>query len=311
MNVGGQRAMRSHRGAVAALACCLAVVCVAALLAGCSVGGGSTGTGGDPATLVVTRDFGEQEIGKATFGTLPAGPTVMRLLQGAFNVGTSYGGRFVTGIEGIDSSTSPRRDWLYYVNGVEAPRGAAATRVVPGDRVQWDLHRWDAIPVGGAIVGAFPQPFKKHGARVDCLIPGDPACALVRQALRVAGVRVSEAHTAVPVYVGEAQRFRGQDDVPDLRAEPAVSGAFAQLTGFGELSLFDEAGVVRRVVRDGAGVILALTDGDRPVWVVAGVGATGTTDAAELLVDARLRNRFGVLAQAGRPPQSLPLRGAP
>ena len=33
-------------------------------------------------------------------------------------------------------------DWFYYVNGVEASKGAASTNVHPGDHIWWDRHDW-------------------------------------------------------------------------------------------------------------------------------------------------------------------------
>ena len=53
-------------------------------------------------------------------------------------------------------------DWFYYVNGVQAPQGAATTAVHHGDRIWWDLHDWRATDSIPAVVGSFPEPFV-HG----------------------------------------------------------------------------------------------------------------------------------------------------
>lgn len=125
------------------------------LLAGC---GGSPDA--DDATLWVTKDRGAVVIVTAS---VPSGGTVMQALRGAADVDAGYGGRFVESIEGVAGDAGARRDWFYFVNGIEADRGAAEYRVRPGDVVWWDYRSWsgDAMrePV---VVGAFPEPFV-HG----------------------------------------------------------------------------------------------------------------------------------------------------
>jgi hypothetical protein len=123
------------------------------------------------ATLWVTRDRGSQVL---YAGSVPAGLTAMQALERRMKVSTRYGGRFVQSIEGISGSASAQRDWLYFVNGVEADRGAAEVRLRPGDVEWWDYRSWRgsgmSVPV---VVGAFPEPFRhgfewvKPGARVQ------------------------------------------------------------------------------------------------------------------------------------------------
>ena len=51
----------------------------------------------------------------------------MRLLQSKYDVKTRYGGGFVQAIDGARGREGDGRrvDWFYYVNGIEAPVGAA------------------------------------------------------------------------------------------------------------------------------------------------------------------------------------------
>src|SRR5687767_5402447 len=87
-------------------------------LAGCSLGPDSSGSG--EARLTVTRDFGARPILRATETEVPDGETVLRLLERNAEIETRYGGRFVQAIEGIEgASEDGRRDWFYYVNGIE------------------------------------------------------------------------------------------------------------------------------------------------------------------------------------------------
>jgi hypothetical protein len=132
----------------------LAVALAAAALAGC--GGGTAGH----ATVWVTRDEGRQVV---FVKQVPAGLTAMQALERVAKVDTRYGGRFVESIDGVQGSLSKQRDWFYFVNGIEADRGATEYRLHAGDMEWWDYRSWshgrDHVPV---VVGAFPEPFL-HG----------------------------------------------------------------------------------------------------------------------------------------------------
>src|SRR5262245_58543369 len=130
----------------------LPLLAVVAALAGCGGGGD-----GGKATLWVTRDRGAEVLVEKT---VSAGLTAMQALRTEADVETSYGGRFVQSIEGISGDLGAHRDWFYFVNGVEADRGAAEYRLRPGDVLWWDYRPWSGddmrVPV---VVGAFPEPF--------------------------------------------------------------------------------------------------------------------------------------------------------
>jgi len=133
----------------------LPLLCLVAALAGC----GGSGDGGE-ATLWVTRDRGAEVLVTAS---IPAGVTAMQALRSEADVDTSFGGRFVRSIEGVSGDAGAKRDWFYFVNGIEADRGAAEYRLRPGDELWWDYRSW----AGGemrepVVVGAFPEPFL-HG----------------------------------------------------------------------------------------------------------------------------------------------------
>ena len=134
----------------------LAVSLLALVLAACGGGEREHGT----ATLWVTRDRGAQVL---YAGSVPAGLTAMQALERKLKVTTRYGGRFVQSIDGVSGSASAERDWLYFVNGIEAEQGAAEVRLQPGDVEWWDYRSWHgsgfSVPV---VVGAFPEPFR-HG----------------------------------------------------------------------------------------------------------------------------------------------------
>jgi hypothetical protein len=108
----------------------------------------------------VTRDRGAHVL---FAGTVPAGLTAMQALDRKLDVETRYGGRFVQAIDGLEGDAGRRRDWFFFVNGVEGRRSAVEYRLRDGDVEWWDYRSWKGaaitVPV---VVGAFPEPFL-HG----------------------------------------------------------------------------------------------------------------------------------------------------
>jgi len=94
--------------------------------------------------------------------TVPAGLTAMEALDREADIETRYGGRFVQSIEGLEGDRSRRRDWFWFLNGIEADRSAADYRLRPGDVEWWDLRSWRSRMREPVVVGAFPEPFR-HG----------------------------------------------------------------------------------------------------------------------------------------------------
>ena len=130
------------------------VAAAAALLAGCG------GVGHGQATLWVTRDEGKTVL---LVRHVPAGETAMQALDRSVKLDTRYGGRFVQAINGLAGSVSSRHDWFYFVNGIEATRGAVDYRLHDGDIEWWDYRDWGRVGQSVAVVvGAFPEPFL-HG----------------------------------------------------------------------------------------------------------------------------------------------------
>jgi hypothetical protein len=108
----------------------------------------------------VTRDEGKIVL---LVRHVPAGETAMQALDRSVKLDTRYGGRFVQAINGLAGSVSSRHDWFYFVNGIEATRGAVDYRLHEGDIEWWDYRDWGRVGQSVAVVvGAFPEPFL-HG----------------------------------------------------------------------------------------------------------------------------------------------------
>ncbi len=114
----------------------------------------------DGATLWVTRSAGSELLLSTQ---VEAGATVVQVLDGAAEIETRYGGRYVTSIAGVKENTDRQEDWFFLVNGIEPDVGAAEIKVADGDVIWWDHRSWVD---GGAVhpaatVGAFPRPFHR------------------------------------------------------------------------------------------------------------------------------------------------------
>jgi len=88
----------------------LALLVAAVGLTGCSAGGED-----GSARVWITRDQGATRLDQ---GTVPAGLTALQGLDRLAKIETSYGGAFVTTINGLSTSRLHQRDWFYFVNGI-------------------------------------------------------------------------------------------------------------------------------------------------------------------------------------------------
>jgi hypothetical protein len=291
---------------------------LAALLAtaGCGLGPGEeVGS----VELTVTRDFGAEPMVERTLEARES-DTVMRVLEGAAEIETRYGGGYVSAIDGVAEGRSGGRphDWFYFVDGVEAPIGAAERSLRGGERIWWDHRDWSASNRVPAVVGSWPAPFSDgyegrwRPVAVVCEGGGD-ACEEVRAALAAEGVEVAAAAPkgAIRVLVGPWARLRDDPAAAQIESGPQESGVYAVFgaaAGGYELRGLDAGGEEARRFGPAAGLVAATRRLEAPpTWVVTGAGAAGVRAAAELLGEGSLRDHYAVVTEDGRE-EPLPLR---
>ena len=181
----------------------------AALLAGC----GGAGAGKGSATLWVTRDEGGTVL---VDRQVPAGETALQALDRASDVTTRYGGKFVQSVNGVAGSISSRHDWFYFVNGIEAPRGAQEYRLHAGDVLWWDYRDWGRYGQSvSAVIGAFPEPFVHgYGGTVPPAVVVGPRTAAVDKVVRLLhATRASHppaGANVLTIAAGTPTRFSGR-----------------------------------------------------------------------------------------------------
>ena len=275
-------------------------IAIAFAVAGCGLGAGP-GTGG--VKLTVTDDFGTHQLAAISAAHVPGSETVMRMLERHFNIATRYGGGFVESIDGHSGSAS-QTDWFYYVNGVQAPQGAATTAVHRNDRIWFDLHDWSATDSIPAVVGSFPEPFsngfggKRYPVTIECASDVNAACKRVTAALSAAGVPV-------------ADQLLGTVAAELIAHGPGASGVYARFSGpdGSSLQLLNPAGKIAKTLGAGAGLIAATADTSSvPTWLITGTDVAGVTDAAGALNEASLHDRFALAVQ-GSTQLPVPLDG--
>jgi hypothetical protein len=306
----------------------LATVALAATVAGCGLGAGPKAS---ETELLVSKDFGAEPIVQTDQPKTGGSDTVMRLLErNAPKVTTRFGGNFVQSIDGVGGGHSGGRpvDWFFYVNGVQADKGATSIEVHQGDRVWWDHHDWGVTDDVPAVVGSFPEPFV-HGidgrrlpTRIECADPKSDACSTVAgklqdlgQVAARGGVGNSFVVDTLRIVVGPWLALRGDPTIKLLEQGPASSGVWAKPAPDGKsIALLDARGAVTRTLGPGTGLIAATKardakdDESDPVWIVTGTDDAGIAAAADALDEGALNGHFAVAVSDGKP-IGLPDRG--
>lgn len=107
--------------------------------------------------MEVTLDHGRTVL---LHTTVPYGSNaLLDLKRDATSIGTLFGGRYVSSIDGHAQNYSANTYWVVYVNCVASNVGAAEITLKKGDTVWWELRH---------VTGALPTtpdpacPFRRH-----------------------------------------------------------------------------------------------------------------------------------------------------
>lgn len=295
------------RGRGTAVATALLAAAFAAV--GCGLGPGpQVGS----VELTVTREYGRVPVLHRSLEARES-DTVMRVLEASADVTTRYGGGFVQAIDGVAAGQRQGRpyDWFYYVNGVEAPIGAAQYALRGGERVWWDYRDWSLTDHVPALVGSWPAPFVGgYGGRERPVVlvcdGGGPACGSVGATLEDEGVTIAKGEPggAISVVVGPWARVRGEEAARSIERGPRQSGVFAEFVEAGrgyELTALDEGGGEAVRLGPDAGLVAATSVfGGPPVWLVTGATPAAVRQAADALDEGDLRDHYAVAVENGK-----------
>ncbi len=311
------------RAARTRIASTVAALAATVALAGCGLGAGKAPTG---VSLLVSREFGAKHVLSLSSPKADGSETVMSLLMRNAKVGTRYGGGFVESVDGHAGGQDEGQpvNWFYYVNGVQAEKGAAATNVHPGDRIWWDLHNWVVAEQIPDVVGSFPAPFsggpegKRMPVRMECTDPQSGPCQEVAKKLIALGVPAAfaaigpsgESSETITLLVGTWAQLRPSPPARMIEQGPAVSGVFARVQDAGQkVELLGKTGSVSSTLGAGSGLVAATRySQEGPAWVVAGTDQAGLALAARSFDAKALDGHFAVaVVSSSTGPKVLPL----
>jgi hypothetical protein len=303
----------------------VAAVAVALGCAGCGFGPGVAAKGVD---IRVTENFGTRKLGDVQDAKVSG--TVMQALQRSFKVSTAYGGGFVESIDGHAGSAGDEVDWFYYVNGVQAAKGAAATQLHKGDHVWWDRHDYTATDSIPAVVGSFPEPFtngvggQRYPTIVECVNGKSTPCQTVTKELESfkvptsqGGVGYGSGNDSLGVVVGPWKQIDGELAAELVKFGPGASGVYARFVDDGaQLELLGPDGKVVTTLGPDTGLVAAVNGNGAgnsnavPTWLITGTDAAGVAAAAKALTPSTLAHRFALVVH-GRTDYPVPYQSHP
>ena len=292
----------------------VAAIAAALLVAGCGAGAGERP---DEVTLTVTDGFGARTVLEKPAPDVAGEETVMRLLQRNAEVRTRYGGGFVQSIGSLSGGREGGRplDWFFYVNGVLAEEGASAVQVRAGDRVWWDRRDWGVTNDVPAVVGSFPEPFRRGiggerpPTRIECDDGVRDACDAVQKQFTDRGMVVgrsgldTDAAESLRLVVGRWSEIRRDRALSQIARGPKISGVYARVEDDGRfIGVLDATGRTVRRLGPRTGLIAATQWREEPpTWVVTGTDEAGIAAAARAFNERTLKNRFALVVDEGEP----------
>lgn len=282
-----------------------------------------TGVATSEVTVVITRDFGKKVLLEQTVEIEP-NTNAMDALQKVADVETKYGGGFVGTINGISSEYegASKRDWFFYINGIQSNTGALDYKLHDSDIQHWDFHDWSFRQFIPAIVGDFPEPFGngyggvsypniivyQEGWEEDAQCVADKLSCLGIKGASIRGInelRDDEKESCNLILLGTP-------DFPLIAELNQVWGRLGFFAHFedGVLRVFDSGGEPAADYGAGAGVIQATQNPwnakgigvcENIVWIVSGSDKAGVKEAVKILVsrDNDFKYAYAVVIAAG------------
>ncbi len=293
----------------------VAAVAVALGCAGCGFGPGVAAKGVD---VRVTENFGAQKLGDARQfeGERNGDAGAAALVQGQ---------RPRTAAASSSRSTATRApratsvDWFYYVNGIQAAKGAASTQLHKGDHIWWDRHDYSATDSIPAVVGSFPEPFtngvggQRYPTIVECVNGKSAPCQTVTNELSSfkipvssGGIGYGSGNDSIGVVVGPWKQIDGELAAELVKFGPGASGVYARFVDDGsKLELLGADGKVAQTFGPDTGLVAAVNGNGAgnsnavPTWLITGTDAAGVAAAAKALTPSTLADRFALVVHDG------------
>ncbi len=272
---------------------------------------------------LITKNYGTKMVLNKQVNYQKKSSIIDGLMDTGAEVETSYGGSFISDINGLKSEKGMaggvRKDWFYFVNGIFADGGALDYFPQPGEKIWWDYHPWKTSQGTPAVIGCFPEPFlhgyrQKVKATVIMTVAQETEKGLdlqkALQAYGVSDVVVKEINADIlkkregpTVIIGQWQELEKLQWLREFNEAYQRNGVYLHFTGEG-LELMNYRGEGVRLVQDNVGVICATGEGngdDSPLWIITGTDRSGTEAALELLTrhPEKVQASYGVAVLPG------------
>lgn len=264
------------------------------------------------ADLIVTTDFGRETVLIESISTNTG--TVLDFLKENTEVATSSQGKFVESINKIGGKNEPQSSWFYYINGISALKGADELRLKNGDKVWWDFHAWDGIPMYNAVIGSYPEPFingDKPGNNEVFILSSQ---AYLDTAESIKSFINNQGNNKVLVKGIADEHLTARkgptiliglwDDVKDLKYikelnDPQNRGGLNFWVENNTFHFLDAKGNIIHSIEDSCGVIAAYSEGmgaNKPLWLVIGSDMEGLNKLADILLNKPelIAGRYGI-----------------
>lgn len=272
---------------------------------------------------IITKNYGTEMVLNKQVNYQKNSSIIDGLMDTGAEVETSYGGSFVSDINGLNSEKGRaggvRRDWFYFVNGIFADSGALDYFPQPGEIIWWDYHPWKTSQGTPAVIGCFPEPFlhgyrQKVKATVIMTVAQETEKGLdLQKALQAYGVSdvvvkeinadMLERREGPTVIIGQWQELAKIQWLNEFNEAYQKNGTYLHFTEKG-LELMNYMGEGVKLVQDNVGVICATGEGngdDSPLWIITGTDRSGTEAALELLTrhPEKVQAAYGVAILPG------------
>jgi len=264
--------------------------------------------------LSITKNYGKEEIFNEKV-ELKNNFTVYDVLNENIELGTEYGGGFVSSIEGIEStfggSTGVKKDWFYYINGICADVGAIDYELTGGEQIWWDYHKWDgATSANSSVVGMYSEPFingyRNKTKSVKILYAGEDIkeseelknslldLGTEKVAIMKAEEELIKNRESPTIVIGQWEEIKEIKYIKDLNENNKKTGTYS-LYSDSSLKLMDYNYETVETLNKNYSTINSYGQGlgdENPLWIISGKDAESISRAVKLMVESPEKLHF-------------------
>jgi hypothetical protein len=287
----------------------ITLITLITITSGCSdpENDGTVNTEGPPLViLTITQNYGRDIIFKEEV-KIKENYTVLDVLNENVDLGTDYGGGFVSSIEGIESTfggpSGIKEDWFYYINGICADVGAVDYELADGDEIWWDYHKWEGMnSANSSVVGMYPEPFVngyRNKTKSVNIFYGDEniqEAKNLKDSLMDLGsneINVLEIEKeliknreAPTILIGQWNEIKKLDYIKDLNENYQKTGTYFFYNNT-NLELMNSKYETMKIVEKKYATINSYGEGlgdKTPLWIISGNSTESIKKAVEILI---------------------------